>query len=313
MKVLITEFMDQRALAEFPPSFEVYYEPELVDRREELLASVIDADALIVRNRTQVDKALLQRADKLKVVGRLGVGLDNIDMTECEARSIQVFPALGANTRSVAEYVIAALMLMIRGSFFSTSAIAQGEWPRALLGKGGEVEGRTLGLLGFGTIAQAVASRARGLGLKLIAHDPWCDNQTFRSHEVSSVSLEQLLAESDILSLHIPFTPDTANFINAERIALMKPGALLINTARGEVVDLPAVGAALRSEHLGGAVLDVFEQEPPSKETLDSLRGCNNLVLTPHIAGVTAEANTRVSFMTVDKVRRALIPETIDA
>lgn len=305
-RVLITEFIDETALDAFPSHIEYTYSPSLVDERDTLLAQVGEYDAIIVRNRTRVDAELLARANGLIAVGRLGVGLDNIDLEGCDERGVKVLPATGANTRSVAEYVIASILLTIRGAFLATPELLAGEWPRGTLGQGGEIHGRTLGLIGFGTIAQATASLAKSLGMRVIAFDPYQSEETFTQAGVSNCTLETCLATADIVSLHIPYTPDTRCFINAQRLAQMRKGATLINTARGEVIDLPALAHALNSYHLGMAVIDVFESEPPDAQLLDQLRHCKNLILTPHIAGVTSEANARVSHLTVANVIEAL-------
>jgi len=306
MKIVITEFMDETALSGFDDSFEVVYAPELVDNRANFLSSLEQADAIIVRNRTQVDLDVIQSAPNLRVIGRLGVGLDNIDLRACEARHIKVLPATGANTQSVVEYVIGTAMALIRGSYFSTQQLTEGKWPRAQLGQGGEITGRRLGLIGFGHIAQAVARSAQALGLKISAYDPYISIKSPQVAGVNLVSLETLLEHSDIVSVHTPLTPETDRIINTETITQIKQGAVLINSSRGEVVDEDAVIQALKSGQLSGAALDVFRSEPMDADTAAKFRDCPNLILTPHIAGVTAEANQRVSRITVENVARAL-------
>ena len=313
MKVLITEFMDTDALSIFPSDFEVVYEPDLVEQRERLLELVADFDALIVRNRTRVDRELLDQGGSLRVIGRLGVGLDNIDLETCKARSITVIPATGANTLAVAEYVITALLMMVRGCFFSTADMISGGWPRTQLGQGNEVFGKTLGLLGFGSIAREVAKRATALGLKVVAFDPWVCSESFESLGVVEADLDSLLSQVDILSLHVPLTDQTHKLVDQEFISAIKPGAYLINTARGELVDIVALSDALESGQLSGAVLDVFESEPLSQNELSLFETCRNLILTPHVAGVTHEANERVSFMIATEVSRFLTGERQNA
>ena len=301
-RVVVSEFMDEAALDGFGEGFDVRYDPALVDDRAGTLAALADADAIIVRNRTRVDAELLRRAPRLRAVGRLGVGLDNIDMAACDARAVSVHPATGANAASVAEYVIAAIMVLVRGAFASNGAMLAGEWPRGALGRGGEVGGRTLGLVGYGTIAREVATRARALGMAVIAHDPHAapDDGT------EAIALDALLGRADAVSLHVPLTDATRAMIGPDALAGMKPGAVLVNTSRGGIVDERAVAEALRSGRLGGAALDVFEDEPLGASAAAVFEACPNLVLTPHIAGVTAEANRRVSHLTVENVRRAL-------
>lgn len=295
VKIVVSEFMDEAALAGVDAS--VVYDPGLVDDRPRLLAVLGDADAVIVRNRTRVDAELLAAAPRLRAVGRLGVGLDNIDVEACAARGVTVHPATGANTRSVAEYVIAAAMLLVRGAFASHAAMLTGEWPRGPLGQGGEVAGRLMGLVGYGGIARAVAERAEALGMRVLFHDPAVEG---------GVPLIELLASADVVSLHVPLTDGTRGMIDTRALARMKPTAILINTARGGVVDEAALADALRGGRLAGAALDVFEREPLTGEAAAIFAGCSNLVLTPHIAGVTAEGNVRVSQLTVANVMRAL-------
>lgn len=305
-RVVITEFMDERAVALLRAGHDVLYEPTLVDDAARLLAQAAGAQALVVRNRTQVRGALLEALARCRVVGRLGVGLDNIDVPGCEARGIAVVPATGANALSVAEYVIATTMLLLRGSYAATADVAAGRWPRNALSSGRETAGKTLGLVGFGSIGQITARLARGLGMHVLAHDAMlaATHPAFAEHGVAWVTLDDLVARSDVISLHVPLVEGTRGLFGAARIAAMKPGAVLINTARGGIVDEPALAAALRSGHLGGAAIDVFGTEPlPASPHFE---GCPNLVLTPHIAGVSAESNERVSFLIAERLLEML-------
>jgi len=298
--------MDAPAVALLQQAHEVRYDPQLVDQPEALLQAVADVDALIVRNRTQVRGELLQALARCKVVGRLGVGLDNIDVPACQARGMQVIPATGANALSVAEYVIGTAMLLLRGAYQSQAAMVQGQWPRNALSSGREIHGKTLGLIGYGSIGQLTARLAQALGMRVQAHDALMapDHPAFASTGAQAVSLDALLASSDVISLHVPLLPSTQNLINASRLAQVKPGAIVINSARGGVVDEAAVVAALRSGHLGGAALDVFEQEPLKSGAM--FADCPNLILTPHIAGVSLESNERVSDLIARKVLEVL-------
>jgi (S)-sulfolactate dehydrogenase len=305
-RIVISELMDAAAVEGLARDQTVLYDPELVDRREELLAAVGGAEALIVRNRTRVDAELLAAAAALRVVGRLGVGLDNIDLEACRARGIAVHPATGANDVAVAEYVIAAILLLLRGAFGATASVLEGRWPReASIGR--EAMGRTLGLVGYGRIAREVAARARALGMAIAAFDPFLgEADPAWAAVVRHSSLEGLLATADVVSLHVPLTAETRGLLDARRIAAMRPGAILVNTARGPVVEAAAVAAALRAGRLAGAALDVFEEEPPSAEAARVFAGCPNLILTPHVAGITVESNVRVSAMVAEAVRRVL-------
>ena len=302
MKILITEFMDEAAVASLATQFKTHHDATLVDRHAELIERLSDVDALIVRNRTQVNAEVLAAAPKLKVVGRLGVGLDNIDMPACKARQVAVIPATGANALAVAEYVIATAMVLLRGAYFSSAAVGAGQWPRGPLSNGREIGGKVLGIVGFGDIGRLVARLAQGLGMRVVASDPMIEAAApvWKDSGVSFRTLDALLAESDVISLHVPLVPETRNLINAARLSIMKADAVLINSARGGIVDEAALAAALKAKKLGGAALDVFDDEPVKAGS--ALADCPNLLLTPHIAGVTAEANIRVSSMIAERV-----------
>ncbi|MDQ7990038.1 MAG: hydroxyacid dehydrogenase [Candidatus Dactylopiibacterium sp.] len=308
-RVLITEFMEASAVARLGGEFDVTYAPDLVDRPGELLAAARGVSALIVRNRTQVRGALLEHLAPAGVIGRLGVGLDNIDLAAAQRRGIRVIPAVGANARPVAEYVIATALRLLRGGFEASAEVSGGQWPRAALSGGREIGGRQLGLIGFGVIGQLVARFARALDMHVVACDPalHASDAIWPRSGVTPIALEVLLATSDVISLHLPLLPETHHLLDATRLARVKPGAILINTARGGIVDEAAVADALRSGRLGGAALDVFQTEPlPAGSPLS---GAPNLILTPHIAGLTEESNLRVSQLIAERVAAALRPE----
>jgi (S)-sulfolactate dehydrogenase len=276
-----------------------------VDDAPRLAAAVRDARALIVRNRTQVRGALLEAAPRLEVVGRLGVGLDNIDVAACEARGIAVYPATGANDLSVAEYVITAALMLLRRAWFATGRVAAGEWPRTEL-MGRELAGKRLGLVGYGAIARVTGRMARDLGMSVAAYDPLLPADHAAWAHALRQPLTELLKDSDVVSLHVPLTDATRNMIDARAIATMRRGAILVNAARGGVVDEAALCESLRSGHLGGAALDVFAREPVDAAAGALFAGVPNLILTPHIAGVTDESNVRVSAVTAEAVARHL-------
>ena len=305
-EIIITEFIDQIAVDDLAADYDVIYDPNLVDQPERLLGLVGDAPAIIVRNRTQVRGALLEAAANLKVVGRLGVGLDNIDMAACEARGIAVCPATGANNVSVAEYVVTTMTTLLRNPAYSvTAAVLAGDWPRTeAIGREGS--GKTLGLVGFGAIGRDVARRAAPLGVTIIAHDPLLPADDPAWAMAESKPLDALIAESDVISLHVPLTEETHHLLDAAAIARMKAGAIVINAARGGVVDEAALAEALKQGQLGGAALDVFETEPVTAQSGTHLANVPNLILTPHIAGLTDEANLRTSELTAANVRRVL-------
>lgn len=305
-EIVIAEFMDEGAIASLTASFEVRFAPDLHAHREALGHALADARALIVRNRTQVDTELLDAAPQLRVIGRLGVGLDNIDLEACRSRGIEVLPATGANTEAVAEYVIGAALLLVRGAFRATDEVAGGTWPRERL-IGGELAGRRLGLVGLGGIARRVARKALTLGMSVGAYDPYVrKGEQAWEGVVHAATLEDLVAPADVLSVHVPLSEGTRHLIDSQLIAAMKQGAILINGARGGIVDEEALAVALRSGHLGGAALDVFATEPLDAAAGARFKDLPNLLLTPHIAGITAESNVRVSRVTAENVRQVL-------
>lgn len=305
-EIVITEFLDEGTVSGLARGYDVHYDPDLVHKPDELVRLVADARAMIVRNRTQVRAPVLDAARRLRAVGRLGVGLDNIDVGLCEARGIKVCNAIGGNKVSVAEYVIAGLILLLRpGVFQATGRVFAGAWPRTSL-IGGEAMGRRLGIVGYGNIGREVASRARPFGLDCVACDPYVagDHPSWREHGARKVSLDELLATADAVTLHVPLSDETERMINSATLARMKRGAVLINSSRGPVADLVAVGEALKSGHLAGALIDVFDDEPlPANPPFAD---APNLIATPHVAGMTEEAVARVTRMVVAAVREVL-------
>jgi (S)-sulfolactate dehydrogenase len=310
-RILITEFMDAPAVAALRAKFDVDYQPEFVRQRANLLAAVREVPALIVRNLTQVNREVFDAAPGLMVVGRLGVGLDNIDMALAKERGVTVYPASGANALSVAEYVIGTTFAMLRGAYMATAATAHGDWQKVKLSTGLEVHGKTLGLIGFGEIGRLTAGLGRTVGMRVIAHDPalTADAAVWREHGVQPMTLAALLSEAHVVSLHVPLIDATRNLIDTARLRAMRQGAFLINTARGGIVDEAALADALIAGHLGGAAIDVYATEPlPAGSPLARAvaAGVPNLILTPHIAGLTTEANTRVSGMIAARVTEFL-------
>ena len=305
-RIVISEFMDERAVAQLAAVHDVLYDPLLVDDVPRLITEAQGADVLIVRNRTQVRHALVSALHRCKVVGRLGVGLDNIDVPGCEAKGMHVIPASGANALSVAEYVIASAMMLLRGAYASTQAVAAGQWPRAALSDGRETAGQTLGVIGFGSIGQTTARLAQTLGMKVMAFDAMLapDAPVFAQTGVRCATQDELVGSADVVTLHVPLVDTTRGLFDAARIASMKKGAILINTSRGHIVNLAAVVAALRAGHLGGAAIDVFDTEP--LQASEALRDCPNLLLTPHVSGLSLQANERVSFMIAEKILEEL-------
>ncbi|QWD63588.1 hydroxyacid dehydrogenase [Polynucleobacter sp. MWH-UH2A] len=300
--ILISEFITSQALETLRSKHSVAYEPELYKDRSALIAAVQNIDALIVRNLTQVNEEVLVGALKLRVVGRLGVGLENIELPACAKRNIKVIPATGANAESVAEYVVGAAVALTRGFIPATISTLKGEWPRPRFSGYHEFSGKTIGIVGFGSIGRVVAKKANAFGLKCLAYDPVLSGNAvaLEGFEVPLISLSSLLSQSDAVTLHLPLLPETKGLFSADVLGQMREGACLINTARGGIVDELALAECLRSGRLGGAALDVFSGEPA--KDLSHFSGIENLILTPHIAGVTHESNDRVSQMIADEV-----------
>ncbi len=303
--VVISEFVDEAAIDTVLSGFRICYDPDLAGNADALRDLLHDADALVVRNKTVVSRALIEAAPRLSAIGRLGVGLDNIDLDACRERHVAVYPARGSNDTAVAEYVMAAALDLVRGLPAGRDEMLSGSWPRSRM-IGRELAGRTLGLLGFGATARAVAVRAMAFGMKVCAFDPYLvvDDPTWSlpGGRVLQVGFKDLLSGSSVVSVHTPLAADTRGLIGKDALACMPAGAILINTARGGVVDEFALVDSLRSGHLGGAALDVFESEPLSAAEAAMFAGIPNLVLTPHIAGVTVESNIRVSRVTLENV-----------
>ena len=302
--------MHQAAVADLLKDHNVVYDPGLADDRSGLFQHISDAEGLIVRNRTQVDAMLLDRSPKLVAVGRLGVGLDNIDVAACTNRDISVHPASGANADAVAEYVIAAVLTLIRGAFLASDRVVRGEWPRNEL-SGMEVRGRTMGLVGLGDIARRVAALSQALGMEVIASDPFVPDDDHVWSSVQRVDLEHLLSVSDGVSLHIPLTDATRGLIGSAELEAMRDTAVLVNTARGGIIDEEALIDALRKGSIRGAAIDVFSSEPLTPALATPFDRVPNLILTPHIAGVTEESNRRVSAMIATQLRKALAEEAV--
>jgi D-3-phosphoglycerate dehydrogenase len=267
--------------------------------KDTLGAEIADAEALIVRSATKVTPELLDKAPRLRVVGRAGVGVDNIDLDEATRRGVLVMSTPGGNAVSVAEHTFALLLALARQVPRLDRAMHEGKWEKSSAA-GTEVRGKTLGLIGLGRIGSEVAVRAEAFDMKVLGYDPYISEAAARELQVELVPLERLLAESDFVSLHTAVSPATQNLINATTLAQMKKGSRLLNAARGELIDEAALAEALKSGHLAGAALDVFVEEPPKNQ---DLVGLPNVIATPHVAGSTAEAQEEVGTQVAVQVR----------
>ena len=302
MKIVLAEKVSPATVAVFAaePGWEVRTHDKLPDG--DLGAALADADALVVRSAVQVDDALMEKAPKLRVIGRAGVGVDNIDAEAATRRGIVVMNTPGANAVAVAELTIGLMLALARKLPAANSTMHAGKWEKKSL-QGAELKSKTLGILGLGRIGLEVARRARGFGVEIIGSDPFVSAAVARENGIRLVSLEELFAGSDYLTLHVGLTPQTANIINAKTLAAAKKGVRIINCARGELVEESALVAALKSGQVGGAALDVFTVEPPKES---AYLGLENVILTPHIAGSTGEAQEAVGIQIARQVREYL-------
>src|SRR6201987_3662165 len=320
--VVDTKGRDRRALhAAFTPNrgiMKVIVADKISDRGIELLkqtgwkivsttkdnlnAELADADALIVRSATKVTGALLNHAPRLRVVGRAGVGVDNIDLDEATHRGILVMSTPGRSSVSVAEHTFALLLALARQLPKFDAAMREGKWEKS--SSGAEVRGKTLGLIGLGRIGSEVATRADGFEMRVIGYDPFISEAAAREFSVELVPLERLYAESDFISLHTAVSPQTKDMINAATIAKMKKGVRIVNAARGELINEADLAAAIKSGHVAGAALDVFAEEPPKN---CPLIGLPNVITTPHVAGSTAEAQEELGTQVAVQVRDYLV------
>ncbi|HEY1251553.1 MAG TPA: phosphoglycerate dehydrogenase [Thermoanaerobaculia bacterium] len=271
--------------------------------REKLLDALADADALLVRSATKVDAGLLQAASRLTVVGRAGVGVDNVDVPAASARGVLVLNSPTGNVVSAVEHTFAVLFALLRRIPQASASMAAGKWEKAKF-LGSELAGKTVGIVGLGQVGSRVASRARAFEARLLGHDPYLPLEKAQEMGVPLVSLETLLAQADVVTLHSTATDKGRPLLGAEEFAAMKPGAVLVNVARGSLVDRAALLQALTDGRLGGAALDVFDPEPPDPQ--DPLLRLPNVVATPHLGASTVEAQERVSIQTVEALLGAL-------
>jgi D-3-phosphoglycerate dehydrogenase len=302
--ILITENICGEAVDELSQRFDVTFAPDLWKDSAELLRRIPEFRALIVRNQTQVNKLLLNAGARLIVVGRAGVGLENVDVKTATERNILVTSTPDQNAISVAELAIGLALALARKILPAHQDTSAGNWNRQRF-YGVELYGKTFGIIGAGKIGYLTASRARAFGMKILAYDPYISRDNVYLSELAAelVSLEDLLSHSDFVSCHLPSTPETAGLLNAGMFARMKKTAFFLNTARGEVVVEDDLAAALANGIIGGAALDVRAKEPPIKSSLES---APNVLLTPHIAAFTNEAQQRVTSAICEDVARVL-------
>jgi len=301
IKILITEFINQNSLDNLKKKFDVKYEEKLCENKLELEKIIKEYDGLIVRNKTQVNSDILKNASKLKFIGRLGVGLDNIDTEYCKNKDIHVQPATGMNADSVAEYVVSSSMSLIKKIPMFHSGTIKGEWPRTTI-KSTEINQKNLGIIGFGTIGKKVAEYSSKNGLMILAYDPYIKEINDKEIDAKLSGLNEIYEKSDIISIHLPLTDETKNMINKSSFSQMKNNPIIINTSRGGIINESDLINAYHENIISGFALDVFENEPIESEFYNKIKPGMNCILTPHISGVTTESNIRVSDFIVKKI-----------
>jgi D-3-phosphoglycerate dehydrogenase / 2-oxoglutarate reductase len=304
-RVLVTEEIADAGVQLLREEFQV--DVDLLPPPEALAGRIGSYDALIVRSATRVSAELLEHAGRLKVIGRAGTGVDNVDVAAATRRGIIVANAPGSNMVAAAEHALGLLLALARNIPQAHAALMEGRWERKRFG-GVELADKVLGIVGFGRIGQLVAARARAFGMRVVVFDPFVSGDRCRELQVTSASLENLLLQADFVTLHAPLTDETTHLIDAGRIALMKPGARIVNAARGNLVDLDALVDALRSGHVAGAALDVFPEEP---YTSGPIFGLPNVVVTPHLGASTQEAQDRAGVIAAEQVAAALRGEFV--
>jgi len=294
--ILISEDVWSEDFASLQKRFPITHEPDLWNRREDLKKALGSAQALVVRNRTQVTRELIESAPNLKVIARAGVGLDNIDIKAADELGVVVSAALGINAVAVAELTLGLALALARSIVDRDKSTRAGNWNRAA---GTEISGKTWGLLGFGATGKAVAKLLSGFNCEVIAYDPFVKS----ADNAKLLSLDEVIAKSDLLSIHLPATKETTGLINRELLAKMKPSAILVNVGRGEVINERDLEAALNEKLIAAAALDVRASEPPKD---DLFRGLSNVILTPHIAGITNESQAAINRVLVSEIEAAL-------
>ena len=301
MRVLVKEKIADAGVDLLRESFDVDLGFEMSE--DELCEAIAGYDAILIRSATKMTPELIGRAERLKVIGRAGTGVDNVDIPAATRRGIIVANAPESNSVAAAEHTLALVLALFRNVPQAHASLAAGRWDRAKF-KGAELYGKTLGIVGFGRIGQLVAKRAQGFEMDVVAFDKFVSAERFRELGVEGASgVEEVFERADVVTLHVPKTPETVNLVDADAIATMKDGVWIVNCARGELVDLDALDAGLESGKVAGAALDVFPSEPFTEHPV---LGRANVVVTPHLGASTAEAQDRAGVVTAEQVTAAL-------
>ncbi len=309
MRILISDDLapESKTTLERIPGAQVDFKVGL--KPAELREIIGGYDALAVRSATKVTADILSAATRLRVIGRAGTGVDNIDLPAATRRGVVVMNAPGGNSVSVAEHTLALLLALARQVADASQSTRGGKWEKKKFASGRELAGKTLGVLGTGNIGALVVHRAKAFGMKVIAYDPFLSEEAAANLGVELVQLPEIFRRSDAITLHVPLNEQTKNMVGAQQIAQMKRGALLINCARGGLVDEKALAEALKSKRLGGAALDVFETEPPAAD--HPLFSCENFIATPHLGGSTEDAQQNVALIVCEAMVEYLSTGTV--
>ena len=302
MKILITEFMETKSVEMLKKNFDITIDKSLSLNHNELKKIISNFDILIVRNKTQVNKEILANASSLKFIGRLGVGLDNIDTEYCRNNNIHVQPATGMNADSVAEYVINSSLSLLKNVPLMHQETSLGNWPRTSISSR-ELNGKIFGLMGFGLIAKKVSTLAKIFNARIIAYDPFIDPSIANEFNIKLVEINEIFEQANVISIHLPLTPKTQNLLNYDAFIKMQKQPIIINSSRGSIINEHDLLKAYDEKLISGFALDVYETEPAPKIFLNSIKNNTNCILTPHIAGVTEESNIRVSDFIANSVK----------
>ena len=300
INILITEFIDPEALKILSKDFNVIYKKDIWENSDYLKKEINKFDGIIVRNKTNLNQSILEKAANLKYIGRLGVGLDNIDTEYCKKNNIFVQPATGMNADSVAEYVISSSLSLLKKTKLINEKTQSGQWPRTSITTN-ELRGKILGLIGFGDIAKKVLKLINAFEVTTIAFDPFITSQEMEEHNVKKVTFENILSLADIISIHVPLNNETKYLFDKKIFQKMNNKPIIINSSRGGIINEIDLLEAYKNNYISGFALDVYEHEPVNKIFLKNITNDMNCILSPHIAGVTEESNTRVSEFIMNK------------
>ena len=300
INILITEFIDPEALKILSKDFNVIYKKDIWENSDYLKKEINKFDGIIVRNKTNLNQSILEKAANLKYIGRLGVGLDNIDTEYCKKNNIFVQPATGMNADSVAEYVISSSLSLLKKTKLINEKTQSGQWPRTSITTN-ELRGKILGLIGFGDIAKKVLKLINAFEVTTIAFDPFITSQEMEEHNVKKVTFENILSLADIISIHVPLNNETKYLFDKKIFQKMNNKPIIINSSRGGIINEIDLLEAYKNNYVSGFALDVYEHEPVKKIFLKNITNDMNCILSPHIAGVTEESNTRVSEFIMNK------------